>query len=507
MRENALELSGVSKNFGGVAALSEANLEIRAGEVHGLLGQNGSGKSTLIKILAGYHAPDSGTVAIRGERVNLPISSPQNLGIAIIHQDLGLVDSMTVLENIGISDAYGKRLLSNISWRSFRYEVEALLTRLGCEVRAEQLVRELRGSDRSMVAIARAMRILDRSGSKHIFILDEPTAYLGVTESERLLRTMRRVADEGSSVLFVSHKLNEVLAVTDRCTILRDGRTMSTVETADVTAHELVHLQLGRRMDDFYPPMAAPPAEEIGLDVAGLTVGPVEGVSFALRRGEIVGLTGLAGMGQDEVIEAVAGARMRSAGVVSHDGVLVADDIRNVLRANIVLVPEDRKGQGLWLDASGRENFMLPESARNPPLSSINRKDEKSRTLTALKQVRVRPLATETRVGALSGGNQQKVLMAKSMASGPAVLLLHEPTQGVDAAARREIIELINAAAEDGASVMVASTDYEQLARMCHRVLVLRDGSVSDELIQPLTEADVLLACQKGNSPSTKGAA
>ena len=500
MPETALEISKVSKHFGGVKALSEVDLTVRAGEVHGLLGQNGSGKSTLIKILAGYHGADGGEITMFGEPVSLPIVSSQDVGIAVIHQDLGLVDSMTVMENIGVSDGFGRASLAPVRWRSFRRDVQKLMERLDCDVSPDQLVAELRGSDRSMVAIGRSMRILERTREKHVFILDEPTAYLGAAESERLMNQMRRVAAEGSSVLFVSHKLGEVLSVTDRCTILRDGRSVATVETSTVRAEDLVSLQLGRDLGDFYPPIAAPARDEVTLRVDDLALPGVEDVSLAVRRGEIVGLTGLVGMGQDEVIMSIAGALPRQGGTVTRDGSAVGTHLRDVIESGIVLVPEDRKGQGLWLDASARENFTLPASARGAGLRPVDRRSERKATLDALTKVGTRPLMTEGRVGILSGGNQQKVLMAKWMATAPEVLLLHEPTQGVDAAARREIIELINEAAELGTAVVVASTDYEQLAHMCHRTVVFRDGRLVDELRQPYDEADLLLSCQGSRS-------
>ncbi|WP_326837570.1 sugar ABC transporter ATP-binding protein [Amycolatopsis rhabdoformis] len=505
--ESALEFRAVSKHFGGVAALSDVDLHLRAGEVHGLLGQNGSGKSTLIKILAGYHVPDRGSLSIFGDDVALPMLRPQDHGVAVIHQDLGLVESMTVLENVGISDAYGRRALAAVHWGKFRREVRDLLRRLDCPVSPDALVRDLRGSDRSMVAIARSLRVLERRGERHVFVLDEPTAYLGVTESDRLMRLMRRVADEGSAVLFVSHKLGEVLSVTDRCTILRDGEVVTTVDTAGSTARGLVSLQLGRELGDFYPPPAAAPRPKVALGVEDLSAGVLRTLSCEVREGEILGLTGLVGMGQDEALRALAGAGTRTTGRVVRHGVPVEPGIRAAVDAGLAMVPEDRKGDGLWLEASARENFMLPASATGGALRRLRRKTERTRTTEALTRVSVRPLAPERPVGLLSGGNQQKVLLAKWLSTEPGVLLLHEPTQGVDAAARREILELVNAAAEAGTAVVVASTDYEQLAHLCHRVLVLRDGVVVEELTQPLTDTDLLLACQGGTSSSAGSSA
>lgn len=495
---NALEFRGISKRFGGVVALTDVDLTLRSGEVHGLLGQNGSGKSTLIKILAGYHTPDDGSLAMFGHDLPLPMINPQDHGIAVIHQDLGLVDHMTVTENVGISDAYGRASLAPVSWSRVRREVEGLLERIGCDVGPDQLVGDLRGSDRSMVAVARSLRVLERTSAGHVFVLDEPTAYLGATESERLMRLMRRVAAQGSSVLFVSHKLGEILSVTDRCTVLRDGRIVSTVDTEGRTAHELINLQLGRELNDFYPPLAGTPRQSVALSVAGLRAGNLQELTCDLREGEIVGITGLVGMGQDEALRALSGELEKEDGQVRRAGAAIGRGVRSALDSGLAMVPEDRKGQGLWLEASVRENFMLPSTAAGSALRRIDRRAERTRTTDAMRQVGARPMRPEHPVGVLSGGNQQKILLAKWLATDPAVLLLHEPTQGVDAAARREIIELINESAEAGTAVLVASTDYEQLANMCHRVLVLRNGWVSAEIAAPMTEADLLLACSGG---------
>lgn len=501
MHRSALELANVSKSFGGVAALSNVNFSVEVGEVHGLLGQNGSGKSTLIKILGGYHAPDSGRLTIQGEDVDLPLLNSQSHGIAIIHQDLGLVDSMSVLENIGIADGYGKRTLASVNWRSFREEVGALLRRIDSEIDPDTLVGRLRPTDKSIVAIARAIRLLSKHADKQIFVLDEPTAYLGPAESDRLMAVMRKVAAEGSSVIFVSHKLGEVLAVTDRCTILRDGKVVDTIVSSETTAHSLVNLQLGRELGEFYPPLARPPRGKVVLGVEGLELEDVRDFNLKLRHGEILGITGLAGMGQDEIIQAIGGARNRHDGhVFRDDGRVVGVTVREALAAGVAMVPADRKGEGLWLDASARENFTLPATAKGPALRVLDEKAEKTATVAALKRVGARPLASELAVGRLSGGNQQKVLMAKWLSIEPDVLLLHEPTQGVDAAARREILGLVAEAANAGTSVIVCSTDYEQLSNICHRVLTLRHGVVTSELTQPFNESDLLLACQGSGS-------
>ncbi|MCW2726809.1 MAG: sugar transporter, ATP-binding component [Frankiales bacterium] len=493
----ALELHGVSKHFGGVPALSDVDLVVRRGEVHGLLGQNGSGKSTLIKILGGYHAPDTGRLSVFGEELPLPVRDMQQHGIAIIHQDLGLVGSMTVTENVGISDGYRTRSFGRVDWRAARRDTVEALARFDSHVDPERPVGELHPADQAIVAIVRAIRQLDRDTSDQVFVLDEPTAYLGPAEAERVIAVMRHVAATGSSVIFVSHKLSEVLDVTDRCTILRDGRVVDTVTTSESSARELVRLQLGRDLDDFYPAIAPPPAPAVRLRTRALQAQGLGPVDLELHQGEILGVTGLAGMGQDELIHTLGGSRPRTDGEVeAGDGKPVGDTVREALADHVVLVPADRKEEGLWLQASSRENMSHPTVARGRALRVIDRKAERSSALAAMQRVAVRPLAPELPSGALSGGNQQKVLIAKWLGEQPEVLLLHEPTQGVDAAARREILGLVTEAAEAGTSVVVCSTDYEQLANLCHRVLVLRDGLVVSELAQPFSEDDVMLACQ-----------
>lgn len=497
MREPLLSIRGLSKTFGGARALIDVDLDLYAGEIHGLLGQNGSGKSTLIKILGGYHSPDAGTVMLNGLDLQLPIARPQDHGIAIIHQDLGLVDSMSVLENVGISDGYGCRGLRPISWGRVRRETSEVMQRLGAHLDLDARLGTLSPSDHSIVAVVRALRLLSLSAEAHIFILDEPTAYLGPAESERVLATMRAVANHGAAVVFVSHKMGEVIQATDRCTVLRDGQVVTTAMTAETKARDLVTLQLGREMGDFYPPLADLPRDDVVLEVVGLCASPATNVDLHVRSGEIVGLTGLVGMGQDAVIEAIAGARNRDEGVIRRPGRdPLPAGVRAATSQGVALVPADRKRDGLWLDATSVENFALPSAVRARPWSRLAPRREYERARGALAQVGVQPLRPGDRTGALSGGNQQKVLMAKWLADAPDVLLLHEPTQGVDAGARRDILALVNQTAGDGVGVVVCSTDYEQLAAICHRVLVLRDGVVAEELHQPLTEESLLLACQ-----------
>ncbi|WP_158605555.1 sugar ABC transporter ATP-binding protein [Amycolatopsis panacis] len=478
-------------------ALDDVDLDLLPGEIHGLLGQNGSGKSTLIKVLGGFHASDRGTVELSGRRVKTPLAQVADHGIAIIHQDLGLVGSMSVIENIGVSDAYGGRRARPIDWKRLKADVLRIFRRLGTRIDPDARVDTLNPSDHSIVAVARALWLLSLRATQHIFVLDEPTAYLGPAESGRLLDVMRAVAADGAAVLFVSHKLNEVLSVTDRCTVLRDGRVVTTRPTEGLSAAEMVTLQLGRPIDDFYPPRAAEPDGSVRLVAEGVSGAGVDDVSLSLRAGEVLGITGLVGMGQDPLAEMLAGARPVAAGTVrGPDGGVLRGGIRAAMGAGVAFVPVDRKRQGLWLAARGRENLTLPTLRARRAWTPISASAERSAARKAFERVGVRPVAPDMPVGSLSGGNQQKVLMAKWLEFKPRVLILHEPTQGVDAAAKREILALVNASAEAGAAVIICSTDYEQLAATCHRVVTMRDGRVVAEQSQPLTERDVLLSCQ-----------
>lgn len=506
-----LQIDGLYKAFGGAQALAGAELEVMAGEVHGLLGENGSGKSTLIKVLAGFHAPDAGRLRMDGREVDLPLHADEGkrLGLSFVHQDLGLVTSLSVLDNMRIgafsSPAGRERWL--VSWRRERRALEATFERYGLEIRPEAPVATLTPLERALIAIVRAMEGLPGDGSgnrRGILVLDEPTVFLPRNEVEGLFALVRRIRDSGGSVLFVSHDLDEVREITDRVTVLRDGRTVATGVTADTSPAALVEMIIGHEMTALA--RGERPAASVGetaASVEGLRGGGVEGVSFAIGRGEILGVTGLLGSGFETLpyllFDPVAGVEgtLRLDGR-SHD--LAGLDPRAALDAGIALLPGDRREGGVD-SLSLMDNVMLPVLDDHWRGGVLRRGEMRSATGALLESCDVRPPDPGAGFASLSGGNQQKTLLAKWLQGALRLLLVHEPTQGVDVGAREQIFALLREKAARGVPMLCASSDYEQLALLCDRALVFGNGRVVDELSgADLTKERLAESCLRSTS-------
>jgi ribose transport system ATP-binding protein len=483
-----------------VQALAGVDLRIGAGEVHGLVGENGSGKSTLVKILSGYHAPDAGSVRLWGRDVQFPVRSPRSYGVDVVHQDLGLVADMSVVENFSAGGGWSGRRWRPIRWGADRRRLRELSARFGLDVDPDRPVSELGPPERAMLAIVRAVRQLEDAHGRALLILDEPTAYLTTAEVDRVIGLMRSVREAGASVIFISHRLGEILEVCDRVSVLRDGHLVATADAASLTQAEVIRLMLGRDLGDFYPEKNAADATDVVLSAVGVSGHGVHDVSVEARSGEILGLTGLAGMGHDALIELMAGASTRSAGTLEVDGTRVAaPGVRPMLREGVVLVPANRQRDGVWLDATAIENASLPVLGRYFRRGVLRKREEAADTAAIMRRFDVRPPLPDRPVSAFSGGNQQKIVLGKWLQRDPRVLLLHEPTQGVDAGAKKEILEIVKGVAAAGAAVVIASAEYEQLASVCHRVLVLRDGRVESELAgADVTEDRILELCHAG---------
>jgi ribose transport system ATP-binding protein len=486
-----LQVTGLTKLFNGVPALREVDLEILPGEVHGLLGANGCGKSTLIKVLAGFHPADGGRIFVNGEEVPLPLG-PRGLrehGMAFVHQDLGLAPSSTVMEHMAL-DSYGaSRGLTRISWRNERARVEELLARFEVDVDPQATIDTLSPVQRAMIAVVRAAgdqeasaRGSDRSGS--VLVLDEPTVFLPREEVELLFALLRRLKAQGNSVLLVSHDLDEVLAATDRVTVFRDGRLVGSRETAGSTRSDIVQMILGARDEhvvrenavvrDDLPPL---------LSAEGISGDRVKELSIELRSGEVVGVTGLAGSGFEELPELLFGARKLKTGRITVDGYDVRRPSPGELMARrVVLIPANRKAEGAAQGLTVTENLAVPFFDEHGRGWRLRWKHLREQAYAICERLSVVPLNPELNFGNLSGGNQQKALLGKWLQAGPMVMLLNEPTQGVDIGARREIFRLIRAAVADGMSVLCATSDYEQLVEMADRVLVLNNGRLQHEL-------------------------
>jgi len=488
-RAPALALTGLAKSFGGARALAGVDLTVMAGEVHGLLGENGSGKSTLIKVLAGFHEPDAGELEVRGVPERLPLAPGRfrDLGLSFVHQDLGLVLSLSVAENLFVGKLASPRNRFVISWRRERARARETFARYGVSIDPGARVGDLRPVDRALLAIVRAVEELrEQHESTALLVLDEPTVFLPRSGVEQLFALIREIVAGGSSVLFVSHDLDEVHAITDRVTVLRDGRVAGTMVTAAASEGDLVELIIGRRLAAFSAEHRDMTARTPDVRVEGLSGGGLRDIDLGLHRGEVVGLTGLLGSGFDEIPYLLYGARPARAGTLTFGGRSVdlpSTSPGRSLAAGMVLIPADRQRDGAVQGLPVVDNTTLP--ALDGYFSGLvlhrQRMVRESRQL--LGTFDVRPNQPRMPYGSLSGGNQQKALLAKWLQTRPSILLLHEPTQGVDVGARQQIFELMRAAAAGGACVVCASSDYEQLAAVCDRVLVFGRGRVARELV------------------------
>jgi ribose transport system ATP-binding protein len=487
----------VSKSFGGVRVLNAIDLDIRPGEIHGLLGENGSGKSTFIKVLAGFHEPEPGSALwINGEEVPLPLppGAFRDYGLSFVHQDLGLIPTLTVLENLRLG-AFSRASRWAISWRGEARAARELFREFSLDLDPSARLSDLSGTERALLAIVRAvheMRTLrgaSRTGPG-MLILDEPTVFLPETGRRQLFALMREIAAGGAAVLFVSHDLDEVREITDRVTIFRDGLLKATVNTAEVTDSELVQLIIGRALPDYSAERAAvaenlAPEADTRIRVHDLSDERVHSVSFALGTGEILGMTGLLGSGFERVPYLVFGAYAAESGSVEIDGEtlrLPAMDPVKAIAHHMALIPADRQRDGSVGSISVRDNAMLRILDRYSTWRGLNRRRIARDSEDILQRYDVRPPIPGIAYQALSGGNQQKVLLAKWLCAEPKLLLLHEPTQGVDVGARAQIYQVVHDAARQGCSVLCASSDYEQLALICDRVLIFDRGRVAREL-------------------------
>lgn len=471
----------LSKRFGGVQALDDISFEIQPGEIVGLCGENGSGKSTLIKILTKVYTADSGTVAV--DRV------------AVVHQDLGLVDSLPVRDNISVGVKYGTPTLLPIRFRREDDRTRAVLRDLDVQLDLDVLVSELTSSERAIVAIVRAIRSLQ--GQCDLLILDEPTAYLSANEAEIVLNLIRRVSATGTAVIFVSHRLHEIALVAERVMVVRDGKLVAEISAQEASPDAIVTAMLGRPLERFYPPRPSLTSDEVSLRVDHLRGGSVRDFSFEARRGEILGITGLTGMGQEDLAYLITGASPRESGTVSlSSGEVPAANPRGLLQQGIVLVPANRQRDGAWLEATASENISLPVLGNYFQAFFLRQRAEIRDATTLMAQYKTRPSQADLPVAAFSGGNQQKIVLSKWLRNKPTILLLDEPTQGVDAGARHDILETVMGMAAEGATVIMFSSDYEQLAQCCHRILVCRFGTLSATLPEGSSEFDIGVACQ-----------
>jgi ribose transport system ATP-binding protein len=499
MTELLLAMSGIVKEFPGVRALDGVDLEVRSGEVHCLLGQNGAGKSTLIKVLSGAHQPDEGEIRWQGEPITL--ATPQAAmrhGIATIYQELDLVDGLSVAENIFLGHE-----LSNAGWSRRGAQNAAarrLLARLGHEeIGTRTEVGTLSSAGKQIVSMARAL-----SHDARLIVMDEPSAVLAHNEVANLFRTIRELQAQGVAVVYISHRLEEIRAIGDRLTVLKDGRTVATnLPAATTPTSEVIALMTGRTIEYAFPPRPIPAQHDELLKVENLSLGKTfHDVSFTVGAGEIVGIAGLVGAGRSEVLETVYGARRRTGGTVTMNGrKLPPGRVDAAVRRGLGLAPEERKSQALLLDELVLRNVSLATLPRYSRLGWMNRRRERQEVTKAVESLQVRPDDPMRLAQTLSGGNQQKVVLARWLLGGSKLLLLDEPTRGVDVGARSEIYGLIRALADGGVGVLLVSSEVPEVLGLSDRVLVMREGSIIHEAsATEIDESQVLDMIMEGSA-------
>jgi len=489
-RDVYVALRGVGKRFGGVVALRDVNLEIERGSIHGLVGENGAGKSTLGKIVAGVHRADVGELWVDGRRV--VYHSPRDAlrdGITIIAQEPTLVPHRSVLENVflGIESAAA----GVVDVRAMRRRFTELAEQAQIDLPPSLLARTLRVADQQKAEVLRAL-----ARKARLIVMDEPTSALTTDEAERLFELVRRLRAQGTTIIYVSHFLEEVLRLVDTVTVLRDGRIVRTSPAAQETPERLVQAMLGRSMELAFPDKVHPPDDApVVLSVRGLSRPPhVLDVSFDIRAGEILGLAGLIGSGRSEVARAIFGADSRASGEIVIDGRRMRlRSPRDAVRAGIVMLPEDRKTQGLFMLRSIVDNVTLPRLGAVSRLGVVATGSERRAAVSLMERVDVRAKGPSARVITLSGGNQQKVLFAKWLFAGPRVFIADEPTRGVDVGAKRAIYGLIRSLAAEGKAVLLISSEHEEVLGLAHRVLVMRGGRIVAELHRDTMSEDAVL--------------
>jgi ribose transport system ATP-binding protein len=477
---------GITKSFSGNTVLDNVDLDVQPGEIHGLLGHNGSGKSTLIKILAGVYAPDSGSILANDLELALPLHPDEagGNGFAFVHQGLGLADDLTVLENLAVT-RYHTGFAGQISWRQHAIDARAVLGQFGVDINLHALVGQLEPVAQAIVAIARALGTIQSDGRARMLVLDEPTVYLPRDQIQVLFDCVRRLAAEGDGILFVSHRLDEVLSLTDRVSVLSGGRLVASAETSSVTERELVRMIIGRDLEHSQTQSVVPAQSGAGVRVRDLATQTLQGIDFAVEHGEVLGVTGIAGSGFAEIPYALFGAEPTASGTIEmgedHADIEGLNESRAIARG-IALVPEDRPRLGMARDASIRENVSMLALHDFLRRGALRADAETSYVRRLVETFNVRLSELSAPIGELSGGNQQKCVLAKWLGGNPRLVLLHEPTQGVDVGGRLEIWQHLRSAAGGGAAVIVASESAEELAELCDRVLVLRDGRITAEL-------------------------
>lgn len=490
MAENVLEMHSIAKSFGQTQALNGIDFELKSGEIHALLGENGAGKSTLIKVLGGIHQPDRGEILIHGKTVDIKgVHDAQAHGIGVIHQEIVLVPYLSVAENIFLGREPVTKL-GLIDRKQMNAQAQEMVKELGLNLDVNTLVGELSVAHQQLVEIVKAI-----SFNVKILVMDEPTSSLSDEEVKHLFVTMERLRQNGVSIIYISHKFEELFTITDRITIIRDGTYVGTVITKNSGPDELVAMMVGRELKNFYTRTYSR-QDEVVLKVEHLSKQNVfQDISFSVHKGEILGFSGLMGAGRSELMLAIFGAYGYDSGSVYLNGEeLKIKSCRDAIEKGIALVPEDRKDQGLVLMNSVGFNMTLSELKHLMKNKLIVSEEKRSALIsTYIKSLNIKTASPDAEVSSLSGGNQQKVVLAKWLATNPKLLILDEPTRGVDVGAKSEIYSIINELAKQGLAIILVSSELPEIINMCDSVCVMREGKLTAHLTQSeLTQENIM---------------
>ncbi|MDF1739751.1 MAG: sugar ABC transporter ATP-binding protein [Verrucomicrobiales bacterium] len=472
-----LELKNITKTYPGVVALDNVSLEIIEGEVHALVGENGAGKSTLIKTCTGAISPDKGTIVIQGtEYTSLTPKSAELAGVGVIYQEFNLVDELSVAENIFLGRAIRKGVV--IDRKAMEREAAKIFEQFDIDIDPRKLVGELTVGYQQLVEIAKAM-----SQNAKMLIMDEPSAPLTQTEVQALYAMVEKLKSAGVTIIYISHRMDEIFRLSDRVTVLRDGEKVKTLQTAETNLDELVTLMVGRELKETYPTRKDCITDDVAITVEHISGEIVDDVSFEIRKGEVLGFAGLIGSGRTEVAEILFGYKKKTAGRITSHGKEINPRIpKEAIAEGIALVPEDRKKHGALLERSIKDNISISILERISSFFTVNTTEEDKVAKHYREAIRIKTPNLEQKIKNLSGGNQQKVIIAKWLATEPTLVIFDEPTRGIDVGAKSEIYALVNQLVEEGKAVLMISSEMEEVMGMSDRIIVLHEGKVTGEL-------------------------